>query len=65
MKSPKPTVNLLLFYSTTALWILTNGMVMILVPLYALSLGFSVLKIGSVIALPVLVTMGMRFVGGQ
>jgi len=64
MKSHKPTVNLLLFYSTTALWNLTNGMVMILVPLYALSLGFSVLKIGSVIALPVLVTLGMRFVGG-
>jgi len=64
MKSHNPPVNLLLFYSTTALWNLTNGMVMILVPLYALSLGFSVLKIGSVIALPVLVTLGMRFVGG-
>ncbi|MCH6546136.1 MAG: MFS transporter [Deltaproteobacteria bacterium] len=64
MKSHNPTSSRLLFYSTTALWNLTNGMMMILVPLYALSLDFSVLKIGSVIALPVLVTLGMRFVGG-
>ena len=60
----KLTSNLLLFYSTTALWNLTNGMMMILVPLYAVSMGFSVLKIGSVIALPVLVMFGVRFVGG-
>jgi len=64
MRAHNPTVNLLLFYGTTALWNLTNGMVMILVPLYALSLGFSVLKIGSVIALPVLMMFGIRFVGG-
>ncbi len=59
-----PTSSRLLFYSTTALWNLTNGMMMILVPLYAISLGFSVLKIGSVIALPVLVMLLVRFVGG-
>jgi len=59
-----PTSSLLLFYSTAVLWNLTNGMMMILVPLYALSLGFSILKIGSVIALPVLMMFGIRFVGG-
>jgi len=64
MKSHNPTISLLLFYSTTALWNLTNGMMMILVPLFALSLGFSVLKIGSVIALPVFMLLGIRFVGG-
>ncbi len=60
----KLTSSLLLFYSTAAIWNLTNGMMMILVPLYALLLGFSVLKIGSVIALPVLAMLGIRFVGG-
>jgi len=60
----KLTSSLLLFYSTAAIWNLTNGMMMILVPLYALSLGFSILKIGSVIALPVLMMFGIRFVGG-
>jgi len=64
MKSHNPTISLQLFYSTAALWNLVNGMMMILVPLYALSLGFSVLKIGSVIALPVLAMLGIRFVGG-
>jgi len=64
MKSHNPTISLLLFYGAAALWNLTNGMMMILVPLYALSLGFSVLKIGSIIALPVLVMLGIRFVVG-
>jgi len=60
----KLTSSHLLFYSTAVLWNLTNGMMMILVPLYALSLGFSILKIGGVIALPVLMMFGIRFVGG-
>ncbi len=64
MKSHNPAISLLVFYGTTFLWNLTNGMMMILVPLYALSLNFSVLKIGSVIALPVLAMLGVRFVGG-
>ena len=64
MKSHSPTLSLAVFYSTTAIWNITNGMMMILVPLYALSLGFSVLKIGSVIALPVLMMFVVRFIGG-
>jgi len=64
MKPHNPTISLLLFYGAAAIWNLTNGMMMILVPLYALSLGFSVLKIGSIIALPVLVMLGIRFVVG-
>ena len=64
MTSHNPTLSLVIFYGTTAIWNLTNGMMMILVPLYALSLGFSVLKIGSIIALPVLMMFAVRFVGG-
>ncbi len=64
MKFHNPVISLILFYSSVALWNLVNGMMMILVPLYALSLGFSVLKIGSVIAIPVLVMLAVRFVGG-
>ena len=64
MKPFKPTTSLLLFYSSAALWNLVNGMMMILLPLYSLSLGFSVLKIGSIVALPVLFMLGIRFVGG-
>ena len=64
MKPRKPTTSLLLFYSSAALWNLVHGMMMILLPLYSLSLGFSVLKIGSVVALPVLLMLGIRFVGG-
>lgn len=64
MKARHPLISLILFYCTTALWNLVNGMMMILIPLYAISLGFSVLKIGSLIAIPVLVMLGFRFVGG-
>ncbi len=64
MKPLNSTTSLLLFYSSAALWNLVNGMMMILLPLYSLSLGFSVLKIGSIVALPVLLMLGIRFVGG-
>jgi MFS family permease len=39
-------------------------MMQVLVPLYAHSLGFSVLKIGSVVAIPVMLTVVVRFIGG-
>lgn len=39
-------------------------MVQVLVPLYAISLGFSVSQIGVLIGLPFLVTLFIRFVGG-
>ncbi len=64
MKVRQSTTSLLLFYCSAALWNIGTGMMMILLPLYSLSLGFSILKIGSVIALPVLVMLGIRFVGG-
>ena len=37
---------------------------MILLPLYSISRGFCVLKFGSVVTLPVLLGLGIRFVGG-
>ena len=64
MKPLSPTASLLLFYGSAALWNVVNGMMMILLPLYSLSLGFSVLKISSIVALPVLFMLGIRFVGG-
>ena len=39
------------------------GMLQVLVPLYALSLGFSIIKISSLVSLPVLVELVVRFGG--
>lgn len=62
--SPHKLANgLLAFYISAALWNLGMGMFQVLLPLYALSLGLSVLKISSIIALPVLAEMVIRFIG--
>jgi MFS family permease len=50
-------------YSTAALWNSCLAMIQLLVPLYALSLGFSSLTIGGLVALPVLAQLVVRFVG--
>lgn len=46
------------------LWNMCNGMLFVLTPLFGVSLGLSVLDIGSLIGLPYLLTIVMRFVGG-
>ena len=46
------------------LWNMCNGMLFVLTPLFGVSLGLSVLDIGSLIGLPYLLTIIMRFVGG-
>lgn len=46
------------------LWNMCNGMLFVLTPLLGVSLGLSVLDIGSLIGLPYLLTIVMRFVGG-
>ncbi len=46
------------------LWNMCNGMLFVLTPLFGVTLGLSVLDIGSLIGLPYLVTIVMRFVGG-
>ena len=46
------------------LWNMCNGMLFVLTPLVGVSLGLSVLDIGSLIGLPYLLTIVMRFVGG-
>ncbi len=51
-------------FSTAALWCLSNGFMHVVVPLYALYLGYSILEISSIVAVPVLVTLVFRFVGG-
>jgi MFS family permease len=56
----KPGTSLLAFYISAALWNLCMGMLQVLLPLYALSLGFSILKISSIVALPVLAEIVIR-----
>lgn len=51
-------------FGTAALWCLSNGIMHVIVPLYAISLGFSILQISSIVAVPVLATLAVRFVGG-
>src|SRR3970040_233277 len=51
------------FYDSAFLWNNCMGMLQVLMPLYALSLGFSLLKISSLIALPALAEVAVRFLG--
>ena len=51
-------------FGSACLWCISNGIAHIIVPLYAISLGFSVLEIGSIVAVPALATIFVRFVGG-
>jgi MFS family permease len=50
-------------YASGALWNICMGMAQILIPLYALSLDFSIIKISSLVSLAVLVELIVRFVG--
>lgn len=51
-------------FAGALLWNMCNGMLFVLTPLFGVTLGLSVLDIGSVIGLPYLFTIVMRFVGG-
>ena len=51
-------------YISGALWNICMGMLQVLVPLYGLSLGFSIIEISSLASLPVLVELLTRFAGG-
>ena len=64
MNPPNSSFRLFAAYGTAVLWNVCMGMVQVLVPLYALSLGFSVLKVSSVVAFPALAEIGVRFLGG-
>ncbi len=55
--------DLAALYASGALWNICMGMLQVLVPLYALSLGFSIIKISSLVSLPVLVELVVRFGG--
>ena len=46
------------------LWNLCNGMLFVLTPLFGVTLGLSVFDIGSLVGLPYLLTIVMRFAGG-
>ncbi len=54
----------LVFFSSACFWCICNGISHVIVPLYAISLGFSVLEISSIVAVPALATIFVRFVGG-
>ncbi|MBI3058423.1 MAG: hypothetical protein HYY81_03830, partial [Deltaproteobacteria bacterium] len=59
----RPAYNLVALYGSGALWNICMGMLQVLVPLYALSLGFSIIKISSLVSLPVLAELVARFGG--
>jgi MFS family permease len=52
------------FYSSAFTWNFALGMTQLLIPLYALDLGFSGIAIGSLISLPVVVQMIFNLIGG-
>ncbi|MCZ6449581.1 MAG: MFS transporter [Deltaproteobacteria bacterium] len=54
----------LVFFSSACFWCICNGISHVIVPLYAIFLGFSVLEISSIVAVPALATIFVRFVGG-
>jgi len=62
MNSGRPVRGML--FLGALLWNMCNGMLFVLTPLFGVTLGFSVLDIGSLVGLPYLVTIVMRFVGG-
>lgn len=63
MKARRSSGSILVLYCSGALWNVCLAMVQVLVPLYALSLGFSSLRIGGLVALPVLLQLMVRFLG--
>ncbi len=64
MKFEKPSSIRLVLFGSAAFWNVSIGMTHVMIPLYALSLGFSILRIAAVVAIPVLATLGVRFMGG-
>ena len=52
------------FYSSAFTWNFALGMTQLLIPLYALELGFSGIAIGSLISLPIVVQMIFNLIGG-
>ncbi len=54
----------LVFFSSACFWCICNGISHVIVPLYSIFLGFSVLEISSIVAVPALATIFVRFVGG-
>jgi MFS family permease len=52
------------FYSSAFTWNFALGMTQLLIPLYALELGFSGIAIGTLISLPVVVQMVFNLIGG-
>src|SRR3989304_1145404 len=59
----RPAYNLVALYGSGALWNICMGMLQVLVPLYALSLGFSIIKKSILVSLPVLAELVVRFGG--
>ncbi|HEX9879228.1 MAG TPA: MFS transporter [Candidatus Binatia bacterium] len=64
MKVSRQASSLLVLFGSASLWNICIGMNHVVIPLYAHFLGFSILKVSSVVSLPVLATFFVRFVGG-
>ncbi len=64
MRQHQRSSGILVLYGSAALWCTCIGISHVLIPLYAIHMGFSILKIASVVSLPVVATLGIRFMGG-
>ncbi len=64
MRQHQRSSGIVVLYGSAALWCTCIGMSHVLIPLYAIHMGFSILKIASVVSLPVVATLGIRFMGG-
>ena len=51
-------------FASCLLWNMANGMLFVVTPLYAMTLGLSLLDISALVGLPYLATIVFRFLGG-
>jgi predicted MFS family arabinose efflux permease len=64
-RSPLPSVlSIAPFLAASSAWNFALGMTYVLVPLYARSLGFSGMAIGSLVSLPILLQVVLNLLGG-
>jgi MFS family permease len=58
------SARVIALYASGFLWNVCMGALQVLVPLYGLSLGYSIVTISSLVSLPVLIELVVRFGGG-
>jgi MFS family permease len=63
MRTGTATARVIALYASGFLWNVCMGALQVLVPLYGLSLGYSIVTISSLVSLPVLIELVVRFGG--